>query len=185
MAKTDTQTPQTPAAVIKAKIKRIQQKQAIQNFFVKLIAVVVFFTLVFTLLYGVVIAKGEGMYPSIRDGDVILYYRLEKEYFISDIVTFRVQEKRYFSRIVAQAGDTVDLTEDGGLLINGNLQQESVFYPTFVISDHVQFPYTVPKNNVFVLGDHRTDTVDSRELSSVSLDAIDGKIMYIVRRRGL
>lgn len=141
--------------------------------------------LVFTFVFGVYIMDGEGMYPRIRDGDLVLYYRLDNEYDIDSVLTFKVDGTRYTARYIAMEGDIVDITDEGQLLINGSVQSEEIFYATYQLESDMEYPYEVPEGCIFLLGDFRTYTVDSRVYGAVSLDEIDGKVITIIRRRGI
>ncbi len=137
-----------------------------------------------TFVFGVYIQNGASMYPKVLDGDVLFYYRLDYEYNVDELVTFKYGETRYTARIVAVTGDIVDITEEGQLKVNGNIQSEEIFYATFKTESELEYPYTVPEDSIFVLGDYRTIAVDSRTFGAVATDDIDGEIMTILRRRG-
>ncbi len=125
------------------------------------------------------------MYPRVQDGDLVLFYRMDDTYTIDDVLTFTLNDTRYTARYVAMAGDVVNITEEGQLVINGNIQQEEIFYATFQTDSGIEYPYTVPENCAFVLGDFRTSAVDSRTFGAVSLDDIDGNLITIIRRRSI
>jgi signal peptidase I len=125
------------------------------------------------------------MYPRLRDGDLILYYRLEQDYQIGDVVTFKLNDSTFWARIVAQGGDVVEVTEDGQLLVNGNVQQEEIFYPTEPEVGDVIYPYTVEEGSYFVLSDYRTISLDSRKYGAISKKDLDGKVITVLRRRGI
>ena len=83
-------------------------------------------------------------------------------------------------RILAVAGDEVNLTEDG-LEINGYLQQESEIYTeTLPYTEGITFPVTVGEDEYFVLGDHRTNAKDSRIYGTVKKEEIEGVCNYSV-----
>ena len=91
-----------------------------------------------------------------------------------------------FGRIVARATDVVTIDGTGSLTVNGTTQTGEILYPTYPDEDgSLTYPYTVPENCVFVLGDYRTRATDSRLLGAVSLDQVEGKVITILRRRGL
>jgi signal peptidase I len=125
------------------------------------------------------------MYPRLRDGDLILYYRLERNYQIGDVVTFQMNDTTFLGRIVAQGGDVVELSEDGQLLVNGNVQQEEIFYPTEPQDGDVTYPCTVEEDNYFILCDFRTAGFDSRTYGTIPQSTLDGKIITVLRRRGI
>jgi signal peptidase I len=70
------------------------------------------------------------MYPRLRDGDLILYNRMEKNYAIGDVVVFKLGTSACVARIVAQGGDVVEVNDSNELLVNGNVQSEEILYPT-------------------------------------------------------
>lgn len=137
-----------------------------------------------TFVFGIYVQNGATMFPKVLDGDLVFYYRLDFDYNIDELVTFQYGETRYTARIVAVAGDIVDITDEGQLKVNGNVQSEEIFYATFKTESEIEYPYTVPENSVFVLGDYRTIAVDSRTFGAVSTKDIDGEIITVLRRRG-
>jgi signal peptidase I len=161
-----------------------ETKKAWIRFLIKLVVLCLVFWLVLTKLIGIAVINGNSMYPRLMDGDLVLYYRLDKEYYNSDVVTFVKDGIRYSGRIVAQGGDVVDINNSGELLINGNVQYEEIFYATTVEDgSKIEFPYTVDENCVFVLGDMRTVFQDSRTFGAVPVDELDGKIIGVFRHR--
>ena len=86
-------------------------------------------------------------------------------------------------RVVAVAGDTVDITADG-LMINGAIVQEPhAAGETTQFAEGVTFPLTVPQGQVFVLGDNREHATDSRIFGCIDIADIDGRVMGLFRRR--
>jgi signal peptidase I len=124
-----------------------KQKETVLKFIIKLALVLLAVWATFTFIFGIRQVSGEAMYPRLRDGDLILYYRLEKNYQIGDVVTFQMNDATFFGRIVAQGGDVVELNEDGQLLVNGNVQQEEIFYPTEPQDGDITYPYTVEEDS--------------------------------------
>jgi signal peptidase I len=154
-------------------------------FIVKLGVVCLTLWLIFTFAFGIKQMHGEFMYPRLRDGDLILYNRMEKNYAIGDVVVFKVQGLTSVARIVAQGGDVVEVTESGSLLVNGNLQNEEIFYSTDADPFGVDYPYTVEENSYFMLCDFRTNSTDSRYYGAVSVNDFCGKVITVLRRRGI
>jgi signal peptidase I len=163
----------------------IKQKKIVLRFIIKLVVVIVSIWAVFTFVFGIRRISGEYMYPRLRDGDLILYYRLEQNYSIGDVVTFKVDDDTYTCRIVAQGGDVVDIDDEGELLVNGNVQQEEIFYPTQAVDGGTIYPYTVEEDSYFVLCDYRTIGCDSRAYGTIPRSTLDGKIITVLRRRGI
>lgn len=140
---------------------------------------------VFTCVFGLGIVSGEDMYPRLRDGDLVLYYRLDREPALDSVVTFCKNKKRYYGRVVARNGDTVDMSDMDQLLINGNIQEEQIFYPTSKEERTDPLPRILADGEFYVLGDYRTEAIDSREFGPVTIEEIDGTVIALIRRRGL
>ena len=151
----------------------------------KIILICVVFALIFTFVYGVHQNIDIDAAPMVKSGDLVMYYRLDKEYSIGDLVVLNFQGERQIRRVIAKAGDTVDITEDG-LMINGSLQQEpNIFENTWQYENGPSFPLTVGQNQVFLLGDARENATDSRVYGSVDKDDTLGSVITIIRRRNL
>jgi signal peptidase I len=141
--------------------------------------------LVFTLVYGLHRNADPDMDPAVKDGDVALYYRFDKDYAAGDLTVLSYMDELQIRRVVAIAGDEVDITEEG-LVINGALQQELEIYEmTTRYTEGIDFPVTVGENEIFVLGDSRENATDSRIYGPVNIADTRGTVITIVRRRGL
>jgi signal peptidase I len=157
--------------------------KVIIRFLIKLVLTCLIVWGIFSFIFGIARMEGQNMYPRIMDGDLMFYYRLEKEYYIGDVVTYKVNGYRRAARVVAKGGDIVEISEKGQLIVNGNIQEEEIFYPTNEISGGVSFPYTVEEGGYFLLCDYRTISLDSRDYGAVLGSDIDGKVITILRRR--
>ena len=150
---------------------------------IAVIAVVV--VLLFTFMFGVLRVTDIAMQPSIQDGDVVIWYRLDKNYVATDPIVVSYEGEPQVRRVVAVAGDTVDVTEDG-LLINGSrVQEQNAFGETLHYEDGIALPITIEDGQVFVLGDGRENSVDSRLYGAVDIHDTLGKVMTIIRRRNI
>ena len=85
----------------------------------------------------------------------------------------------YWYVFLAQPGD-----DTGILLVNGTAQGGEILYPTYAL-EGIEYPFRVPENCLFVLGDYRTQATDSRALGPIPLEDVQGKVLTILRRRGL
>ena len=146
--------------------------------------------LVFT--YGFLITQivGQGMFPAMKDGDLCVIFRtkiamaLGETFLKDDIVVYQAEGERRFGRIAAVAGDEVIIGKRGGLTVNGVSQGGEITFPTYP-RDNAEYTAVIPEGTLFVLGDHRTDTQDSRDYGPIPLDSVEGKVISILRRRGL
>lgn len=140
--------------------------------------------LVLTQLFLLTQVEGNDMYPALRDGDLALVYRLQGEYSRGDVIAYRSGGERHFGRIVATAGDEVIISESGALLVNSQLESGEILFPT-TMEDGGEYRCKVLPGQVFVLGDYRTQARDSREFGPIQLNDVEGKLITLMRRRGL
>ena len=152
----------------------------------KVAAIVAVFMLLFTFMFGIMRYQDPSMVPAIKDGDLVIFYRYTQSgYLPQDVVVLEYKGLNQVRRVIATAGDTVDIIEDG-LLINGALQQEpGIYRKTERYEQGVAFPLTVPEGEVFLLADYRTDATDSRIYGCVKIEHTQGKVMAILRRRNI
>lgn len=154
--------------------------------FTKIATIVLVILLLFTFLYGAIRYSEPSMAPAVKDGDLVLFYRYTKSgYLPQDVIALDHNGQRQVRRVIATAGDVVDITEEG-LLINGALQQEpAIFQRTQRYQDGVSFPLTVPEGQVFLLADSRAGAADSRIYGCVKIEDTLGKVMTIIRQRNI
>lgn len=162
-----------------------KQSNLLGYFLMKLMIFSVVIISMFVFVFGVHFNKGEAMYPKVRDGDVLIYYRLTSDFQLGDVIIYKSGEQKVVGRIVAKEGDKIELSKDGELLVNGNIQQEEIFFPTQAMPGGITYPYTVEKNSYFILCDNREHASDSRFVGAVSKDDIKGKVVNLFRRRGI
>ena len=152
---------------------------------IKLLLLGVILSVLLLVIFGITCNADLGMSPAVKHGDLIIYYRLDKEYTASDLVALTYEGSIQTRRVVATEGDTVDITEHG-LTINGRVQDEiEVIGETLVYTDGISLPITLGADEVFLLGDSREQSEDSRLYGSVNVSDTLGKVMVIMRRRNL
>lgn len=174
---------------ISNKTKNTAQETSIVQDIVQLLLKIAFIVLVvfliFTFLYGIVRINDVSMKPAIKDGDLVMYYRLDKRFVSGDVAVFEDNGRNTTGRVVAVAGDTVDITKDG-LKINGADQvSQDIYFDTTQFKDGVDFPITVGEGQVFILGDNRPQASDSRTFGCIDLNDVKGKVIAVIRTRGI
>lgn len=182
MSKRDNE--QTAARIIQTRRNRALNKQGWVQLFTRLLMLALVGWALMTQVFLIERTSGNGMFPAVKDGDLLFGFRLQQEYREDDVIVYTVDGETYVGRIVALSGDTVTLDDSGTLLVNGTAQGEEILYPTYAKGD-MSYPYTVPEGCIFVLGDYRTQTEDSRDFGPVPMDQVEGKVITILRRRGL
>ena len=157
----------------------------LRSLFIKIAIIAGVAALIFNFVYGFHYSEEPAMHPAVKDGDLVMFYRWDKEYRAGDLVLLSYQGRDQIRRVVATAGDTVEITEDG-LKINGALQQEPEIYErTDRPVEGVDYPLTLAENEVFVLGDARENMTDSRIFGAINTEDTNGKIIAVLRRRSL
>ncbi|MCL2806974.1 MAG: signal peptidase I [Coriobacteriia bacterium] len=152
---------------------------------IKIGAIVGIVALLFTFVFGLHYNVDADMNPAIKDGDLVLFNRWDKDYRAGDLIVLTFKGQPQVRRVIAVAGDTVDILKEG-LTINGALQQEQGIYEaTQRYAGGADFPITLQANEIFVLGDARGGATDSRIYGSVDTDDTQGTVMTLLRRRSL
>lgn len=148
--------------------------------------IALFVVIIFTFFFGIVQVRDNAMDPAVKDGDLVIYYRLDKNYVASDLAVLQKQGKTQVRRVVGIEGDKIDINRDNGLEINGYPQQEdNIYTETLPVVGKTKFPLTVGTEQVFVLGDNRKYAVDSRTYGCVDKSDTKGKVIAVIRRRSL
>lgn len=135
--------------------------------------------LLFHFVFGIAFVEGNSMYPTLKNGQAVFYNRIAHSYEKGDVVSVRMPSgKFYVKRIVATAGDTVDLRE-GMLYVNGEPAEEDyVSGNTEAEEGNVRYPLTVEDGKYFILGDNRENSNDSRSFGAIIEERIIGKIIF-------
>ena len=163
-----------------------------QNFIIRLVAFVLVIWILFFKIVGIIHMPNNDMYPRLDAGDMLLFYRLDKDVHSQDIIVLQkvtpLENKRevLVGRVVAKGGDTVDITKEGRLVVNGNTVQEpNIFYDTPRYEGFTTFPITLQADECFVLSDSRDGGSDSRYYGPVKESEILGTVITIIRRNNL
>lgn len=183
MAKKPKRIPTIPE-VIRRRRADIIIAQSYRSLFLRIILLVLVLFILLTQVFAFHQVSGNEMFPAVKDGDLLLIYRIQKDFSKDDVVLYEAEGKVRISRIVAREGDVVTITEEGSLQVNGTTQGGEIMYPTYP-GENYEYPYVVPEGHVFVLGDYRTQTEDSRDFGPIPLTDLDGKAITILRRRGI
>lgn len=151
------------------------------KFLVKIFVLALFFWLVLMFVIEPYRMSGNMMFPGVRDGDLGLFYQLDKAY-VGDVILYEVNGKEHVGRVIAYGGQTVDFPEAGGYTVNGYSPFEEITYETYG-KEGQTYPVEVPDGAVFVLNDFRSDMSDSRSYGVIEEDEIHGKLLFLLRRR--
>ena len=179
-------SPPTPADIIKAKRRRCADAEDIAGFLTKLVAIVVLLGMLFGFAFGVTPMENDDMSPRISAGDLLLYYRLADDMVTGDVLVFEKDGEQYVGRIVANPGDTVEVTDQATLVVNGSTVLENdIYYTTPKYDNGPAYPLTLAQDEYFILCDYREGARDSRYFGPVKASEIKGKVITVIRRSGL
>ena len=142
-----------------------------------LIVVAAVAALVATLILPVLQIAGTSMEPNLNDGDIVLLVK-KKNLQTGDLCAFYYSNKILIKRVIATPGDYIWIESDGTVFLNGNPLDEPYISEKALGECDVEFPYQVPENCYFVMGDKRETSIDSRSsvIGCVPEDQIVGKI---------
>lgn len=172
--------------VIRKRRNTLRTKAELKTLVSKLALLLLGALLLFTQCFCIFQAPDNGMYPAIQAGDLVFGYRLDREYEKNDVVVYLVNGERKLGRVIGKEGDTVSMDEEGNLYVNGTIQLDRIAFATFPSDkDTVQYPYTVPQGQCFLLGDYRTQSEDSRDFGAIQQKYITAKIISVFRRRNI
>ena len=175
------------------KMKRSDKSvRSYQFFLIRLAVLVLVLWVLFFFIIGVVRMPSTDMYPRIDAGDLLVYYRLDKDVKAQDVIVIEKTvpemegKQRIVSRVIAVAGDRVEITDDAHVMVNGNVLVESnIFYPTSRYEGFTEYPLTLKEGECFVLSDSRNGGMDSRFFGPVKKDEIKGTVITIMRHNQL
>lgn len=163
----------------------VLNRQAIKRLWRKILGLVLLLWLIFKFILGLFVVYNDDMFPKMVASDLAVYFRLDRNYFVGDVVVTKASGKEgdFLLRLVAGPGDEVDLTKEGRLVINGATQlEEEIFFKTDMYEDGVTFPLKLKEDEYFALGDMRRGAVDSRYFGPVKKKDLKGKVFALYRR---
>ena len=142
-----------------------------------LIVVAAVAALVATLILPVLQIAGTSMEPSLKDGNIVLLVK-KRNLEAGDLCAFYYSNKILIKRVIAAPGDYIWMEDDGTVYLNGEVLDEPYVSQKALGECDVEFPYQVPENSYFVMGDHRETSIDSRSsvIGCIPEDQLIGKI---------
>ena len=170
---------------LEAELKKEQYKRnyrrVLRSTAFSLLVVAAAAVLVAVLLLPVLQINGVSMTETLQDGDIVVALN-SKKFTTGDIIAFYYNNSILVKRVIAAAGDWVDIDEEGNVYVNGELLNEPYISEKALGECNIELPYQVPDGRCFVMGDHRATSIDSRNtaVGCVSNDMVIGKILIRV-----
>lgn len=158
-----------------------QYRKVLRSTVYMLITVAAVAILVATLWLPVLRIYGDSMTPTLVGGDIVVSVKSE-DFSPGDVISFYYNNKILVKRVVALPGDWVDIAEDGTVYVNGEPLDEPYLTEKALGLCDIELPYQVPESRIFVMGDHRSVSVDSRNtaIGCIAQEQIVGKLVFRV-----
>ncbi len=163
--------------------KRLKtRKEYIRIFLTTIYALIVVASvaaLIATMIMPVLQVSGSSMEPTLNDDDIIVLVKTSK-FKTGEICGFYWQNKLLLKRVIGGPGDIISIDGEGNVTVNGEVIDEPYIKEKSLGICDIEFPYQVPENRYFVLGDNRDVSIDSRssEIGSIEKEQIIGKVFF-------
>ena len=167
-------------------LKREQYKsnygKVLKSTVFSLLAVAAVAVLIAVLVLPVLQITGSSMTDTLQDGDIVVAVSSKSSYKTGDVIAFYYNNDILVKRVIATAGDWVDIDEDGTVYVNNTAIDEPYISEKSLGDCNIDLPYQVPDGRCFVMGDHRATSIDSRNtaVGCISNDMVVGKIIVRV-----
>ena len=185
-----------------AQKRKRRRVRALVSFLLRTAALALVVYILFFHIVGLTTMPGTDMAPRVSAGDLLLFYRVDRSPRTRDIIVIdkavngdnsaasggnaEAETKRFVCRVIAAPGDTVDITEEHGLQVNGNtLSENGILQATRPYEGYLEYPVVLGEGEYFVLSDARNGGADSRCFGPVKQEEIQGIVITLLRRNNL
>ena len=154
-------------------------KKLLKNTIYALLVVAAVSVLIATLVMPILEISGLSMTPTLETGDIVVSLKTNKLQR-GDVCSFYYNNHILVKRVIGVAGDEIFIDEAGTVYVNGEALEEPYVSQKQLGDCDIEFPYVVPELTIFVLGDNRSNSADSRNMNigCISLDEVVGKIIF-------
>lgn len=153
----------------------------VRSTFLSLVVVAAVAVLVAVLLLPILRIYGKSMNGTLDSGDIVVSIK-SSDLKTGDVVAFYYNNNILVKRVIANPGDWVDIDKDGNVFVNNVKLDEPYLDEKAYGETNIELPYQVPEGKIFVMGDNRLVSIDSRNtaIGCISEEQIVGKIVYRV-----
>ncbi len=169
---------QIETAIYKTKYRQ-KYKKVLKSTFSSLIVVAAIAVLIATLMLPVLQIQGTSMEPTLNDEEIVVLLKTSK-LERGQLCCFSYQNKYLIKRVIGIPGDTITINEEGYVYVNDVLLDEPYILNRALGECDITFPIHVTENHYFILGDHRSTSIDSRSsaVGLVDTEQVVGKIFF-------
>ena len=166
---------------LKRELYKKNYRSVLRSTIYTLITVSAVAVLVAVLLLPVLRIYGSSMNPTLEEKDIVISLK-GTSFKTGDVVAFYYNNKILVKRVIANPGDWVDIDKDGVVYVNNKALDEPYVQNLAFGDCNIKLPYQVPESKIFVMGDNRATSVDSRNTSvgCVAEEQLVGKIVFTV-----
>lgn len=156
-------------------------KRVLRNSIFTIVIVAAFSVLVATLLLPVLQIYGNSMSPTLREGEIVISVKT-RDCKVGDVVAFYYNNHILVKRVIGLPGQWVSIDAEGNIYVDNEMLDEPYLSEKSFGESDLEYPYQVPEGMLFVLGDHRETSVDSRNsaIGCVDQEEVVGKIVFIL-----
>ncbi len=171
-----------PLNLLRAELARVEAEREFRRLMLTIAGILTVAAAIAALLvtrfFMFLEVNGSSMMPTLEEREIIFLYQT-KTVEVGDVIGFYYGGEVLLKRVIGSAGDYIEIDQEGNVYVNGEIMEEPYLAEKDFGKCNLEFPYQVPEGMIFVLGDNRAESVDSRmkAIGCVERSQIVGKII--------